>query len=80
MSHFCSIDKLYGFGQYKMHSSGINVPTNVNQTQSILSCLSHDDVARGVFLKRHLEYKLLYMLGNVHPNMVMIALHHYTNI
>jgi hypothetical protein len=27
-----------------------------------------------VFLKQHVEYKSLYMLGNVRPNMVMVVL------
>jgi hypothetical protein len=48
---FAQIYKLQGYGQYKMHDSVINVPTNVDQTQSILSCLSNDGVIIGVFLK-----------------------------
>ncbi len=57
-----------------MHGSVINVPTNVDQTQSILPCLPHDGATIGVFLNQHLEYKSLYMSRNVHPNMVMVAL------
>ncbi len=34
-----------------MHGSVINVPTNVNQTQSILSHLPHDGTTICVFLK-----------------------------
>ncbi len=49
-----------------MHGSVINVPTNVGQTQLILSCLPHDGVIIGVLLKRHLEYKLFRMSKNVH--------------
>ncbi len=57
-----------------MHGSVINVPTNVDQTQSILPHLSHDGATIGVFFNQHLEYKSLYMSGNVHPDMVMVAL------
>ncbi len=31
-----------------MHGSVINVPTNMNETQSILPSLAHDDATRGV--------------------------------
>jgi hypothetical protein len=31
------VNKFYGYGQYKMHDSVINVFANVDQTQSILS-------------------------------------------
>jgi len=55
-----------------MHGSVINVLTNVAQIQFIL--LTHDGVIICVFFKQHLEYKSLYMLGNVHPNMVMVVL------
>jgi hypothetical protein len=44
---FPQIYKLYGYGQYKMHGSVINVPIDVNQTQSILPCLPHDDATIG---------------------------------
>ncbi len=40
----------------------------------ILPCLPHDVAIVGVFLKRHIKYKLFYMSGNVHPNMVIIIL------
>jgi hypothetical protein len=57
-----------------MHGSVINVPSNVDQTQSILLGLPHDGAIIGVFLKQHLEYKSPYMSSNVHPNMVMVVL------
>jgi hypothetical protein len=57
-----------------MHGNVINVPTNVDQTQSILPHLPHDGATIGVFFKQYFEYKLLYMLGNVRPNMVMVVL------
>jgi hypothetical protein len=43
-----------------MHGNVINVLANVNQTQSILPCLPHDDVTIKVFFKQHLEYKSPY--------------------
>jgi hypothetical protein len=52
----------------------INVPPNVDQTQSILSHSPHDGVIIGVFFKQCLEYKSFYMSRNVHPNMVIITL------
>jgi hypothetical protein len=57
-----------------MHSNVINVPINVDKIQSILPHLSHDGVTISLFFKWCLEYKSPYMLGNVHPNMVMIIL------
>jgi hypothetical protein len=44
-----------------MHGSVINVPTNVDQTQSILPRLPHDGVIIGVFLKWCLEYTSPYI-------------------
>jgi hypothetical protein len=32
-----------------MHGSVINVPANVNETQTILPCLTHNDAIIGVF-------------------------------
>jgi hypothetical protein len=57
-----------------MHGNVINVPTNVNQTQSILPRLPHDGATICVFLKRRLEYKSLYISKNVCSNMMMVAL------
>ncbi len=57
-----------------MHGSVINVLVNVDQTQSILPRLPHDGVTICVFFKRCIEYKSPYMLGNAHPNTVMVAL------
>ncbi len=48
---FSQIYKLQGYGKYKMHGNVINVPANVDQIQSILPHLPHDDVTIGVFLK-----------------------------
>ncbi len=56
-----------------MHDSVISVPTNVDQTQSILSHLPHDSATIDVLLKKHLEYKLRRMLENVCLNMVMVG-------
>jgi hypothetical protein len=58
-----------------MHGSVINVFINVDQIQSILPHLPHDGATICVFFKRHFEYKSLYMLRNVHSNMVRVILH-----
>ncbi len=39
---FAQIYKLQGYKLYKMHGNIINVPINVNQTQSIVPHLQHD--------------------------------------
>ncbi len=57
-----------------MHGSVLNVLTNVNQTQSILPRLPHDGATIDVFFKWHFKYKSLYMLENVHANMMMVVL------
>ncbi len=71
---FVQIYKLEKYGQYKMHGSVINVPTNVDKIQSTLSRLPHNGATRGVFHKWLLKYKSLRMLINVRRNMVMIIL------
>jgi hypothetical protein len=57
-----------------MHGSVINVLTNVDQIQSILPHLPHDDTIIDMFFEQHLEYKSPYMSSNIHPNMVMVIL------
>jgi hypothetical protein len=71
---FAQIYKLQGYKLYKMHGSVINVPINVNQTQSIVQRLPHDGAIIVVFFVARLEYKSPYMLINVCPNMMMVAL------
>jgi hypothetical protein len=68
---FVQIYKLYGYGQYKIHGSVINVLANVNQIQSILPCLPNDDASIDVFLK-HIKYKSPYISKNVYPNILII--------
>jgi hypothetical protein len=68
---FAQIYKLQRYCQYKMHGNVINVPENVDQTQSILPHLPHDGAIICVCFKKRLEYKSPYMSRNVHPNMVM---------
>jgi hypothetical protein len=71
---FAQIYKIHGYGQYSIHGSIINVPSNINETQSILPRLPHDDLTIGILLKRRLEYKSPYMCGNVRPNYIILAL------
>jgi hypothetical protein len=51
---FAQIYELHKYGQYKMHGIVINVLTNVNQTQSILPLLQHDNATICVFFNWHL--------------------------
>ncbi len=57
-----------------MHGSVVNVPINVDQTQSEVPCLPHDGAIIVVFFKWRFEYKSLYMSINVRPNMMMVIL------
>jgi hypothetical protein len=52
----------------------INVLANINQMQLVLPRLPYDGATIGVFLKGQLEYKPPYIFGNVHLNLVMLAL------
>jgi hypothetical protein len=49
---FTQIWQLQGYGQYNIKGSIINVPTNVNFTQSILPHLPYDETTIGLLLKR----------------------------
>jgi len=57
-----------------MHGSVINVLRNINEFQSMLSHLPHDDATIGVFFKQYFEYKSPYMSKNVLSNMMIITL------
>ncbi len=48
---FTQIFRLKGYGQYGMHGSIVNVPTNLNLVQTILPWMSYDDISIVVFLK-----------------------------
>lgn len=48
--------QLLGYGQYGMHGSIVNVPTNFNLIQNILPWMSYDDFSIFDFKKRKLEY------------------------
>jgi hypothetical protein len=52
----------------------VNVPTNLNLMQNILPKMPYDDSSIAIFLKRKLEYKSIYMLGYIHPNIVIKTL------
>jgi hypothetical protein len=57
-----------------MHGSIVNVPANLNLMQNILPRMPYDDSSIAGFFKRKLEYKSIYMLGYIRPNIVMKAL------
>jgi len=52
----------------------INVPANIDKTQSVLPRLLEDDGTIGVLLKWCLIYKSPFMSENVRPNMIILAL------
>jgi hypothetical protein len=70
---FAQIFQLQSYGQYGMHRSIVNVPRNFNLIQNILSRMPYDDSSIVVFLKRKLEYKLMYMSSYICFNIVMKA-------
>jgi hypothetical protein len=41
---FAQIYKIYNYGQYRVHDKVINVLTNMDQTQAILSWITYDQV------------------------------------
>jgi hypothetical protein len=57
-----------------MCGSIINVPANVNRTQSILPRMLNDEITIAFIWKHILEYKSPYLSGNIQPNQVMVAL------
>jgi hypothetical protein len=57
-----------------MQGNIVNVPTNFYLMQNILPRMSYDDSSIAEFFKRKLEYKSIYMLGYICPNIVMKAL------
>jgi hypothetical protein len=48
---FTQIWQLQGYGQYNIKRNIINVPSNINSTQSILPRLHHDEATFGLSLK-----------------------------
>jgi hypothetical protein len=71
---FTQIFQLQGYEQYGMSGNIVNVPTNLNLMQDILPRMSYDDFSIAMFLNRKLEYKSIYMLGYIFPNIVMKTL------
>jgi hypothetical protein len=65
--------QLQSYGQYGMHGSIVNVPRNFNLMQNILSRMPYDDFSIVVFLKKKLEYKLMYLSSYICFNIVMKA-------
>ncbi len=68
------IFQLQGYGQYGMHGSIVNVPTNLSIMQNILPRMWYDDYLAFIYFKRKLEYKLIYMSSYICSNIVMKTL------
>jgi hypothetical protein len=49
---FAQIWQLQGCGQYNIKGSSINVPSNIDSTQSILPHIFHDETTIGLSLKK----------------------------
>jgi hypothetical protein len=70
--------QLQSYGQYGMHGSIVNVPTNLNIMQNILPRMPYDDSLIVIFFKGKLKYKSIYMSSYIHLNIVMkILQEHY---
>jgi hypothetical protein len=52
---------LKGYGQYNVHGSVVNAPTNLNLVQNLLPWMLNDNFFINVFLKKKLKYKPFYM-------------------
>ncbi len=76
---FAQIWQLQGYGKYNIEGNIINVPSNINSTQSILPHLPHDEATIGLSFKRRMEYKSLYLTSNVRMNFIMLQLHDLLN-
>jgi hypothetical protein len=76
---FVQIWQLQGYGQYNIKRTIINVASNINFIQSILPRLPHDEATIGLSLKRQIEYKSTYLIGNVCLNFIMLTLHDLLN-
>jgi hypothetical protein len=71
---FVQIWQLQGYGQYNIRGNIINVPSNINYTQSILFHFPHDKTIISLLLKRQMKYKSPYLTNNVCLNFIMLAL------
>ncbi len=82
---FAQIWQLQGYGQYNIKGSIINVPFNINSTQSILLHLPHDETIIILSLKKQMEYKSPYLTSNVHLtslcwHYMIFSTHYYMKI
>jgi hypothetical protein len=49
---FAQMFQLHGYGQYGIHGSIINVPTNLNLIQNVLLQMSYNDSSKKTFQKK----------------------------
>jgi len=67
---------------YKWYDIKWNIiknPSNINSTQLLLFHLPHDEMRTGLSLKRWMECKSPYLIGNVCLNLIMLVLHDFLN-
>ncbi len=53
---FAQTFQLQGYEQYDIHESVVNVPTNLNLVQNVLSHMPYDDLSIIKILRRKLKY------------------------
>jgi hypothetical protein len=73
---------IHGYGWYKLKGGVLNVPTNVQCTQSILPQFPNEETIIGIYIYiyiKNLEYVSPYLSSNVEPNVEMMALQNLTN-
>lgn len=63
------------YGWYGIHKSTINVPTNLNIMEIVLPWLPHDDSS--IFKQIKNKNRNIYMLGYVHPNIIIRVLQQF---
>jgi len=63
------------YGQYGMHKSTVNVPTNFNLLEIVLSRMPHDDYS--IFKQIKNKNINVYMLGYVHLNIIIRVLQQF---
>jgi len=61
LSCVCTYFQLQKYGQYGMHGSIIDVPTNLRLIQNVMPQMPYDDSSISIFSKGKLEYKFIYI-------------------
>jgi hypothetical protein len=68
---FANIFQLKAYGQYGLHGSVINIPTNLNAVQLVLPWKPSADYIIAFFIFKKLKYKSTCMSSYVPPNIMI---------